>query len=231
MPITVTFLGHSACLLDNGKPGGKVLIDPFLTGNPKASPKPEHAPDAIGCDVLALTHGHADHLGDSIAIAKRTGCTCATPYELGDYFMEQGVEAVEQSNPGGRVPTPFGHIAFTPTMGHSSSYEGRYMGICCGLLVHYQEEDTTIYHAGDTALFSDMKLIGQLGRPKLALLPVGGRFTMTPALGKIAAEYVGADVAVPIHYGTFPILAQDLGDFTPQGVEVRKLEPGESTAV
>lgn len=223
MPATLTFLGHSACLIETDEHA--VLIDPFLTGNPGASTQPEHAADNVRCTHLALTHGHADHVGDALPILRRTGAPLYAAYELCNYFGEQGVESLEPGNPGGKIETDFGFVAFTQAF-HSSSYEGRYMGMPCGLIIRIG--GFTIYHAGDTALFSDMKLIGEMYMPHVALLPVGDRFTMGPEHAARAAELIGAPTAVPIHYNTWPPIEVDLKSFKPTGVDVRALGAGES---
>ncbi|MCC6680639.1 MAG: metal-dependent hydrolase [Phycisphaeraceae bacterium] len=219
MPLDITYLGHSGFLFSDGTL--TLAVDPYLTGNPVAVQKQEE----IYCHYIALTHGHGDHLGDTIPIARRCKATVIAPYEVCNYLNEQGIDKTDAGNPGGRIELPFGSIAFTPAI-HSSSYEGRYMGLACGLVIRMG--DKCIYHAGDTALFSDMKLIGQIAKPDVACLPCGGRYTMTPALAKIAAEYVAAPVAIPIHWKTYPKLAQDIRDFAPQGVRVKAMKPGET---
>jgi L-ascorbate metabolism protein UlaG (beta-lactamase superfamily) len=218
MAITITFLGHAAFLLDDGIRA--VAIDPFLTGNPVAAKKPEE----IRCQAIVVTHGHADHLGDTVAIARANKATAYAAYEITEYLQSQGV-SVEPANPGGKVATEFGWIALTQAF-HSSSYEGRYMGMACGAVIHLG--GVTVYHCGDTGIFGDMKLIGQLYRPDIALIPIGDRFTMGPELASRAAELIAPKVAIPMHYRTWPLLAQDASGFKPQGVEVKILEPGES---
>jgi len=220
MPLTITFLGHSGFHFDDGE--HQLVVDPFLTGNELA----KHKPQDIQCQTLALTHGHADHFGDTMQILKDNDATAIAAFEICEYLGEQGHDKCDPGNPGGRVHTDFGYVAFTPAF-HSSSYQGRYMGQPCGLVIHFERVGVKVYHAGDTALFSDMKLIGEIAQPDIALIPVGDRFTMGPDLGKIAAEYVKPKVAVPIHYKTFPLLTSDISAFTPQGVEVKEMEPGE----
>lgn len=222
MSVTVTYLGHSGVLLSDGK--HTLAIDPFLTGNPVAV----HKPADIRCDAIALTHGHADHVGDTLAIAKANRCPVIAAFELCNFVQEQGHDLIEPGNPGGRVYTDFGYVAFTPAF-HSSSYEGRYMGQPCGLVINIG--GMKLYHAGDTALFSDMKLIGEVAQPTVAFLPVGDRFTMGPKLATRAAEFVKPKWAVPIHYKTWPLLVSDISDFKPQGVQVKELQPGETWQV
>ena len=220
--MTIRFLGHSAFLLSSDD--FSVLIDPFLSGNPVATV----APDDLTPDVIALTHGHADHIGDTVAIAKRTGACVVASFEICNFFGEQGLETLEPGNPGGTIHVGDAHISFTHAF-HSSSYEGRYMGMPCGLVIRLGGK--TFYHLGDTGLFGDLKLYGELYRPDVAAIPIGGRFTMDAALGTRAAELVGAPVAVPMHYRTFPLLAQTADGFEPQGVRVAVLEPGEDLSV
>jgi L-ascorbate metabolism protein UlaG (beta-lactamase superfamily) len=218
MGITLTFLGHAAVLVDDGTLG--LAIDPFLTGNPAAAIEP----DDVRCQYIALTHGHADHFGDTISIAKANGATVFAAFEIAEYLGEEGVNA-DPGNPGGRITTDFGWIAFTQAF-HSSSYDGRYMGMPCGVVVNLG--GVTVYHCGDTALFGDMKLIGEIYRPDIALIPIGDRFTMGPELATKAAEWIQPRIAVPIHYKTWPLLAQDASGFRPKGVEVKVMEPGET---
>jgi L-ascorbate metabolism protein UlaG (beta-lactamase superfamily) len=218
MALDITYLGHSGFLLSDGT--HRLAIDPFLTGNPVAKMRA----DDIDCGFIALTHGHADHVGDSLQIAKRTGASVIAAWEITQYFEEQGHSTTSPGNAGGRVITPFGWVAFTQAF-HSSSFEGRYMGQPCGLVVHLG--GVTLYHLGDTGLFSDLKLIGELYRPDVACVPIGDRFTMGPALASRAAEMVGPRVAIPIHFNTWPLIAQDPADFAPAGVEVKVMAPGE----
>jgi len=217
MAVTITFLGHASFLLDDGK--HTVAIDPFLTDNPVATMKP----DDIKCKYIALTHGHSDHMGDTVAIARKNGATVYGAFEIYQYLTEQGVTA-EPGNPGGKIDTDFGWVAFTQAF-HSSSYEGRYMGMPCGVVVKLG--GVTVYHLGDTGLFSDLRLIGELYRPDIALVPVGDRFTMGPELGTKAAEWIKPKVAVPMHYATWPLLRPDASGFAPQGVEVKIMQPGD----
>lgn len=218
MGIKLTFLGHAGFLLDDGS--HKVAIDPFLTDNPVATLKVEE----LKCHAIALTHGHSDHLGDTVAVAKANDATVYACFEICDYLSEFGVK-VDPGNPGGRIATPFGWVAFTQAF-HSSSFEKRYMGMPCGVVVHLG--GVTVYHCGDTTLFSDMKLMGEIYRPDIALIPMGDRFTMGPELATRAAEFIAPKVAVPMHYGTWPLLVPDASGFQPKGVEVKVLKPGET---
>jgi len=219
MGASITFLGHSAFLIDDGT--HRLAIDPFLTGNPAAST----TPDQLRCTHIALTHGHEDHVGDTVSLAADNNATVFAAFELANHLQSQGVERLEPGNPGGTIPAPFGSITFTQAF-HSSSHQGVYTGQPCGVIARIG--GLTLYHLGDTALFGDLRLIGERHRPDVAMVPVGDRFTMGPAEGAVAAELVGARVAIPIHYGTWPLLTSDISAFAPQGVEVRALEPGES---
>jgi L-ascorbate metabolism protein UlaG (beta-lactamase superfamily) len=218
MPLTLTFFGHAGFALTDGR--HTLLIDPYLTGNPVA----RHKPADVRCDYIALTHGHSDHLGDTVAIAKRTNATVIAAFEICNFLGEKGIKNTEPGNPGGRIVTPFGWVAFTHAF-HSSSFEGRYLGMPCGVVV--QMGGATVYHCGDTGLFGDMRLIGEIYHPDIALIPIGDRFTMGPELATRAAEMIAPKVAIPMHYGTWPPIAQDPAAFAPTGVEVRVMEPGE----
>lgn len=218
----VTFLGHAGFIVRGDTV--TIVVDPFLTGNPRAV----HDAKDVDCDVIVLTHGHADHFGDSVAIAKRTGATVVAPFETGNLLEEEGIQSVEKGNPGGKIGFPFGSISFTTAI-HSSSYKGRYAGVACGVVIAL--EDRTFYHTGDTDIFSDMKLIGEIYRPDIAAIPIGDRFTMGPELAARAAELIGAPKVIPIHYKTFPALVQTTENFRPRGISVLELEPGTSVTI
>lgn len=223
MPCELTFLGHSAFLLSDG--GCTIAIDPFLTGNPLASMK---AGD-VQCTHVALTHGHEDHFGDTVEIARANGATVIAAFEITNYVVEQGHEQVEPGNPGGRIDLGEGRwVAFTQAF-HSSSIGGRYMGMPCGLMLHVG--GTTVYHAGDTGLFGDMKLLGELYAPSVAILPVGDRFTMGPEHASMAADLVGASTVVPCHYGTWPPIEIDIARFSPTTAQVCVMAPGETLTI
>jgi len=221
MALDITYLGHAGFLLGDGT--YRVAVDPFLSGNPLA----KHGPDDIDCKTVVLTHGHEDHVGDTVVIAKRNGAKVIGCHEVSLYAAEHDLDTAG-ANPGGKVTTDWGWVAFTQAF-HSSSYEGRYMGTACGVVISMG--GVTLYHLGDTGLFSDLKMLGEIYRPDVACVPIGDVYTMGPELGSRAAEWVGARVAIPIHYKTFPLLVQDASDFRPRGVEVKVLEPGDSWRV
>lgn len=200
----ITYHGHSCIQLQGAS--FNVIIDPFLTGNPKATVKAEE----INTDYVLLTHGHGDHIADAASIAIRNEAPIAAIVELADYMAAQGVPSTVGMNLGGGANLPFGNIKWVPAL-HSSSLtvDGQtiYMGNPAGIVL--QMDGLTIYHAGDTALFSDMKLIGERYKPDLAFLPIGSFFTMDPADALFAAQWVQAKHVVPIHYNTFPPIEQD----------------------
>jgi len=218
MPLTIEFLGHSGFLLSDGT--HTLAIDPFLSGNPVAT----KSADEIACTHIGVTHGHADHYADVPAIAKRTGATVFAAYEICNHLNEQGHEACEPMNPGGTVAAPFGSITLTQAF-HSSSFEGRYMGQPCGIVAKIGGK--TVFHLGDTALFGDLKLLGEMHTPDIAIVPVGDRFTMGKKDATAAADLIGAPTVIPCHYKTWPPLAQDLIGFHPQA-SVAEMQPGES---
>lgn len=218
MALQITYLGHSGFVFQAGEHA--IAVDPFLTDNPVA----KHKPEQIKCQYIGLTHGHEDHVGDTVAIAKANKATVIAAYELAIHLGEQGCK-IDPGNPGGKVKTAFGWVAFTQAF-HSSSNGGKYMGQPTGLVIHIG--NTTIYHCGDTGLFSDMKLIGEIYKPDVACIPIGDRFTMGPELASKAAEFIRPKTAIPIHYKTFDMLVQDASGFKPEGVKVKVLQPGEA---
>lgn len=221
----ITYYGHSCFLVETGS--HRLVIDPFLTGNGNA---PVAAKD-VRCDYLLVSHGHEDHTGDALAIAKACGATIVANYEIAEYFAAQGAKT-HGMNPGGGHAFPFGRVKLTLAHHTSSLNAGLnpiYMGVACGLLV--EAGGKRLYHAGDTALFLDMQLIGR-GGLDAALLPIGDNFTMGPADALEALDLLKPRVAVPMHYNTWPPIAQDAGAFArdaaARGHDVRPLAPGAS---
>ena len=206
---TITWYGH-ACV-EVRTPGGKtVLIDPWF-GNPK-SPKPASAVSA--CDLLLVTHGHSDHFGDALALASRLRPTWPAIHELSLWLARRlpgGADAVVGMNKGGTFR--IGEISITMVGADHSAGDWNpggettlYLGEPAGFVIRL-ENGYTIYHAGDTNVFAEMRFIGELYRPNLALLPIGGHFTMGPREAALAMELLGVDAVAPIHWGTFPLLA------------------------
>lgn len=225
MSVELRFLGHAAFTLTSGD--HQVVVDPFLTGNPLAEAAGIEAA-SLSPTHIALTHGHPDHVGDTVSLAKRCGSQVIAAFELCEWAGEQGIENVNPGNPGGRIETEFGWVAFTHAF-HSSSFEGRYMGMPCGLVINIGGR--TVYHAGDTGLFGDMALIGELYRPDVAILPIGDRFTMGPEHAARAAEMIRPGLAVPCHFDTWDPIKVDPARFAPDGIETRVLAVGASMTV
>jgi L-ascorbate metabolism protein UlaG (beta-lactamase superfamily) len=196
----LTFYGHSAWGLETK--GTVVLMDPFFTGNPQASV----AAGDVQADFIILTHAHFDHYGDTVSIAKRTGATLISNLEIVNYCQKQGVEKAHPLHIGGGNVFPFGRLKLTVAHHGSSFPDGTYGGSPAGVVLEI--EGKRLYNAGDTALFSDMALIGQ-ARLDLALVPIGDNFTMGPEDACAAAKLLRARTVSPQHYNTWPLIAQD----------------------
>jgi len=231
MTTTLQWLGHSGFKITTAT--HTILIDPFLSGNPLAPFGWEEA--AVGCTHILLTHGHADHVGDTAAIAAKTGATVVGMVELVQWLeAEYGLQHTEMANLGGSVPLGANHrVKLVPAWHSTGAGElARYTGTACGLVV--ETPGGTIYHAGDTCLFSDIGLIDAINKPDVALLPVGGRFTMDGEAAAYAArEFLNAQAYIPMHYGTFPLLAPDASGFeaAAEGLPVVVLNPGQSWSI
>lgn len=200
----VSYHGHSCVRVETDS--HKILIDPFITGNELS----DLNPDTVEADVIILTHGHGDHVGDTMNIAERTGAFIVALNELAVYLGQKGYNA-HGMNLGGAYDFDFGRVKYTQAF-HSSSYEEEdgtfiYTGMPGGFLLTI--DGKTIYHMGDTALFSDLKLIGDMNDIDLAFVPIGDNFTMGPKDALIAADWIKADIVVPVHYNTFPVIKQD----------------------
>lgn len=195
----IRFLGHSAIELSLSD--ATILIDPFITHNPSAKLSAE----ALECSYIILTHAHGDHIGDTEAIARRNDATVVSSFEIVSYFENKGLKG-HAMNVGGGFSFPFGRLSFTPAW-HSSSFpDGSYGGMPMGVIL--EAEGKRIYHAGDTALFSDMRLLGRQGLD-LALLPIGDNFTMGPDDALEAVKLLKPKQVIPIHYQTFSVIEQD----------------------
>jgi L-ascorbate metabolism protein UlaG (beta-lactamase superfamily) len=225
----ITWLGHATVLVQTGK-GTNILIDPFIANNPKY-PKLFVLPAKI--HYILLTHGHGDHISDVAPVAARHGSTVVAIYELAAYVEARGVASTIGMNLGGTVQLE--DVAATMVEAkHSSAAQDEhgthYTGVAAGYVLTLAD-GPVLYHAGDTAVFGDMKLIGELYRPEIAMLPIGGHFTMGPREAALAARLLEVKSVLPLHFGTFPPLEgtpEELAGWVGAGVQVIRCEPGET---
>jgi len=234
----IKFHGHSCFELSEAD--ATVLVDPFLKPN---NPAAVHTAEEVEPTHIAITHGHADHMADAVPVARRTGAHCIGVVELAEWFKSKGVDAVSDPNLGGTVRFDWGWIKLVPAWHTStlpgseeapfSAEHGIAIGMPAGLLINLGGK--TVYHAGDTCLFGDMKLIAERNPVDVALLPIGGHYTMDRHDAVAAAEFVGAGTVIPVHYDTFPPIETDAGAFKSEvesqtSSQVALLKPGESLA-
>jgi L-ascorbate metabolism protein UlaG (beta-lactamase superfamily) len=223
----ITWFGHSCFRIDTG--ASRILIDPFLTGNPTFEKADIPFQEVIeGVTHVALTHGHSDHLGDTVNVCKETGAPLIAIFELASYLGGQGVETVDPGNTGGRIPHDDFDLIFVPAW-HSASVvvDGTpvYLGNPCGLIIT-PKTGKTVYHMGDTDIFSDMALINELYAPTIGFVPIGDRFTMGARTAALACKrFFDFETVVPCHYGTFPIIDQTPDKFVAEMAGNRVLVP------
>ena len=208
--MNIKYLGHSAFEIEtNGK---KFLIDPFLVCMPTY--KPENIYD------IFVTHGHSDHLGSAIDISKATGAPITAVFELANYCLRNGAKAIDMGL-GSWRDYSWGRAILVPAFHSSTTPDGKYAGSPCGFV--FNVEDKVIYHAGDTNLNSEMKIIGELYQPDIAMLPIGGKYTMDIEHAVKASEWLGASAVIPMHYNTFDAICVDIKEFERQIREIGKI--------
>ena len=231
-PLSITWLGHSTFLI--GLPSGKrIVTDPWL-GNPSCPPAFTKCESLKPVDLILLSHGHSDHLTDVVPLARATGAAVVCIFELGEYLREKGLQNVQDMGIGGTQQVAGLSITMTQAVHSGSTNDaGRimYLGGAAGFILRAQGVPT-IYFAGDTGLFGDMKIIGEIYQPMIAFLPIGDHYTMGPDTAAIAARWLGVRQVVPMHWGTFPLLTGTPealeGHLKGSGIEVLKLKPGET---
>lgn len=229
--LRITWFGHSTFLLHT--PGGRrILFDPWFADNPACPASMKKPPKA---DLVLVTHGHADHMADLLTVARASAAPVVAIFELCDWLRRKGVSHVSPMNKGGAQQLGGLYVAMTDARHSSSCVDNGavvYLGEPAGFIVRF-EDGITIYFAGDTALFGDMRLIAEQYHPDIAFLPIGDRFTMGPEAAAKACELLGVRQAVPMHWGTFPVLTGTPEEFRrlvePKGVHVLELKPGDTS--
>jgi L-ascorbate metabolism protein UlaG (beta-lactamase superfamily) len=228
--VQIQWLGHATFKITS--PQGKViLIDPWTHGNPAC---PEELKQVDHVDLMLVSHGHFDHIGDAVSIALATKPTCVAIVELAGWLLAKGVQNAIGMNKGGTVNVDGIKVTITHAIHTSGVEDGKYVGDAAGYVLEF-ENGRRLYHAGDTCAFSDMQLIGELYRPDVALLPIGDFYTMGPREAAVAVRLLGVKHVIPMHYGTFPVLVgtptalrQSLQALGLDGVEVIEMTPGQT---
>jgi L-ascorbate metabolism protein UlaG (beta-lactamase superfamily) len=228
---TLTWLGHATFRLDTAS-GKRIYVDPFLTGNPKC-PESEQVPERA--DIIAVTHGHGDHVGDTVELSKAHGATVVALVELAGWLGKHGVDEskLRAPNKGGTIDVDGVELTLTNAFHSGSAPDGSYVGEPSGIVIK-TEDGKVIYFAGDTCVFGDMQLIGRIYKPDIAVIPIGDFYTMGPKEAAVAVELLGVNRIVPCHWGTFPALTgtpDALEQLAPSGVTIEKLQPGDSVTV
>ena len=230
--LSFTWLGHATFIFRT--PGGKrIIMDPWVRTNPSC---PESAKHVGALDLMLITHGHGDHTSDAVSIGRSSGAHAVAPYELALWLQKKGLQHVTGMNPGGTLHMLGVSVTMVPAV-HSSSVEDDgqivYTGIATGYVITF-EDGTTVYFAGDTSIFGDMRLIAEMYAPSIAFLPIGDLYTMGPEQAAKACELLNVKQVVPMHYGTFPALTgtpEKLRELVmPKGVQVMELKPGETAS-
>lgn len=228
--LAITWLGHATFVITT--PGGKrIVTDPWLEGNPMCPPDKKKIDNA---DVILLSHGHFDHTGDIVSVARATGAPTLAVFELASWLERKGVQNTQGMNIGGTAHVAGLSITMVPAIHTSSVVENdrtEYLGLAAGFVVKV-EDGRSFYFAGDTALFGDMRIIAEMHKPDIAFLPIGDHFTMGPEAAALAAIMLRVRQVVPMHYGTFPVLTGRPDDLRrlvdPHGIDVLVLKPGET---
>jgi len=227
-PTRITWLGHATVLVQTGK-GTNILIDPFIAHNPKY-PQGFALPSKI--HYMLLTHGHGDHISDAVPVAKRHGSTVVAVYELADFIAGKGVEETVGMNLGGTVALDDMAVTMVDAKHSSGAQDEKgthYVGVAAGFVLE-AAGGPALYHAGDTCVFGDMKLIHDLYAPKVAMLPIGGHYTMGPKEAAVACRLLEPKTVLPIHWGTFPPLKgtpEELAVLVEPEVKVLRWQPGD----